>query len=258
MRSASLVVELLAFVSRFVETNDSEIRAQSTRFAPCNSHQTFFRAIMKSPSIPAVLIMLITAASLCAGQEPSEVIGCITQTPNGSVQLQSRPSGAVFLLQSAPDVLQHLNELVRVRSRLVPNGTSNLVTKVELVNQSCASPLPSQKPVSVVGKVGEGQMAVPITSSRSAGETTPGFQTESILPQEPPSSSRAAPAKSWNSLYAPHNIAQAAQSAAIADIYAQSATRTEIVPGNTLAVDTMPEYSTAVENRINSKVSRRK
>jgi hypothetical protein len=101
-------------------------------------------------------------------------------------------------------------------------------------------------------------MAVPITTSRSADETTPGFQTESILSQELPSSGVAAATKRWNSLYAPHNIAQAAQSAAIADIYAQSATRTEIVPGKTLGVDTMPEYSSAVESRINSKVSRRK
>jgi len=210
---------------------------------------------MKGISVLAIL--LLSAAWLCA-QEPSATLGCITQMPSGGVQLQARPSGSVFLLQSNPVVLQHLNELVRVRAQLVASGTRNFVDRVELVNQTCASPLPADKPVSVVGKVGEGQMAVPITSSRSADETTPGFQTESILAQEPPTNGRAVPSKRVNGLYAPRHIAQAAQSAAIAEMYAQSATRTEIVPGNTLGIETMPEYSAATENRIKSELARRK
>jgi len=204
-----------------------------------------------------IFVVLLAGASLCAGQEPNEVIGCITQMPNGGVQLHARPSGSVFLLQSTPAVLQHLNELVRVRAHLVANGTRNFVDRLEFVNQSCASSLPAEKAVSVVGKVGEGQMAVPITSSGSVDETTPGFQTESILAQEPPANGRAVPSKRVNTVYAPRNVAQPAQSAAIADIYAQSATRTEIVPGNTLGIETMPEYSSAAESRIKSEVRRK-
>lgn len=206
----------------------------------------------------SLVIVLLATASLCAGQEPREVIGCITQMPSGGVQLQARPSGSVFLLQSTPAVLQHLNELVRIRVHLLANGTQNFADRLELVNQTCASSLPAEKAVSVVGKVGEGQMAVPITSSGSVDETTPGFQTESILAQEPPANGRVVPSKRVNGVYAPRDIAQAAQSAAIADIYAQSATRTEIVPGNTLGIEIMPEYSAATENRIKSEVSRRK
>ncbi len=205
----------------------------------------------------SLVIVLLATASLCAGQEPREVIGCITQMPSGGVQLHARPSGSVFLLQSTPAVLQHLNELVRVRVHLVANGSRNLVDRLESVNQACASSLPAAEAVSVVGKVGEGQMAVPITSSGSVDETTPGFQTESILAQEPPANSRAVASKRVNGLYAPRHIAQAAQSAAIAEIYAQSATRTEIVPGNTLGIESMPEYSSAAESRIKSEARRK-
>jgi hypothetical protein len=204
-----------------------------------------------------ILVVLLAGASLCTGQEPNGLIGCITQMPNGGVQLHARPSGSVFLLQSTPAVLQHLNELVRVQAHLSGNGTRNFVDRLELVNQSCVSSLPAEKAVSVVGKVGEGQMAVPITSSGSVDETTPGFQTESILAQEPPTSGRAVPSKKVNAVYAPRNVAQTAQSAAIADIYAQSATRTEIVPGNTLGIETMPEYSAAAESRIKSEARRK-
>jgi hypothetical protein len=219
-------------------------------------HQTVFWCDMKS--LCSVATFLFAGTLLCAGQGSAEVVGCVTQMPIGGVQLQAQPSGSVFLLQSTPAVLQHLNELVRVRIPLSANGTRNLVDELELVDQSCASVLPAQRPVAVVGKVGEPQMAVPITSSHSADETTPGFQTESIIPQEPPNSGRVSAIKKANLIYAPRNIGQAAQSAAIADIYAQSATRTEILPGNTLGIETMPDYSAASENRIKAEVSRRK
>lgn len=208
---------------------------------------------MKSISILAIFIA--AGAWLCAAEQSTGVVGCITQMPNGTVQLQARPSGSVFQLQSNPAVLRHLNQLVR--ARVVPNGNKNVASEIELLNRSCASALPAQKAVAVVGKVGEGEMAVPITTSRSADETTPGFQMESIVAQEPPNSGSASPTKKSISLYGPRNIAQAAQSMAIADIYAESATRTEIVPGNTMGVDKMPEYSAAAESRIKSKMAGR-
>lgn len=206
--------------------------------------------------LATLIVFLVASVWLCTGQESTAVIGCITQMPNGTVQLQARPSGSVFQLQSTPAVLRHLNELVR--AHVVPNGNKNVAEQIELLNQSCASALPAQKPVLVVGKVGEGEMAVPITTSRSADETTPGFQMETILAQEPPNSGSASPTKGSNSLYGPRNIAQAAQSMALADIYAESATRTEIVPGNTLGIDKMPHYSAAAESRIKSKTAQRK
>jgi len=210
-----------------------------------------------------VLQFVCATLGICtvAAAQPlrTDLIGCLTQVPSGGLQLQARPSGSVYLVERAP--VYYLNELIRVRGQIHPGvGNKQVLTldQVQLVNQSCATALPSQKPVSVVGKVGEGQMAVPVTTSASADETTPGFQTEGVEKQEPPENGRAVPKQRWNSEYAPGNIAQAAQSAAAAELYAASATRTEIVPGNTLGVDTMPDYSRAVESKTPAQAPRQR
>jgi hypothetical protein len=222
---------------------------------------TFERRIMK----PYVLFALVAVAgSTISTAQPttSELIGCVTQVPNGGLQLQASPSGSVYLLEGPNSPVQHLNQLIQVRGQvLAVQSAKKLILRVDqlqLVNQTCASVRPAQKPVAVVGEVGEGQMAVPVTTSASADQTTPGFQTEGMVKQEPPSSSRATPVQRWTSNYAPGNIAQAAQSAATADIYAASATRTEIVPGHTLGVDTMPDYSAVVENKSPAKAPRQR
>lgn len=214
-----------------------------------------------------LLLCLGTALAMCtisAAQTTStDLIGCLTQVPSGGLQLQTRPSGSVYLIQGRAPVhsVHSLNELMRIRGQIHPASGGQLLLVPEhsqLVNQSCATALAAQQPISVVGKVGEGQMAVPVTTSASVDETTPGFQTEGVEKQEPPRNGRALPTQRWNSEYAPGNIAQAAQSAAAAEIYAASATRTEIVPGNTLGVDTMPDYSGAVENKSPAQVPRQK
>ena len=206
-----------------------------------------------------LLLYLGTALAMCtisAAQTTStDLIGCLTQVPSGGLQLQTRPSGSVYLIQGHIP-LHYLNELVRIRGQIHPakGGKLAVIDHAELVNQSCATVLPAERPVAVVGKVGEGEMAILVTTSASADQITPGFQTEGVEKQEPPENGRAVPKQRWNSEYAPGNIAQAAQSAAAAELYAASATRTEIVPGNTLGVDTMPDYSRAVKSRPPAQV----
>lgn len=203
----------------------------------------------------SVLLCLGVALASCAisaAQTAStDLIGCLTQVPGGGLQLQARPSGSVYLIEGRAPV-HYLNELVRVRGRIHPGpGNKQIITfeQTQLVNQSCATALPAQQPVAVIGKVGEGQMAIPMTTSASADQITPGFQTEGIEKQEPPQAGRGAATQRWKSDYAPGNIAQAAQSEAATELYAASATRTEIAPGNTLGVDAMPSYSSPVANK---------
>ena len=49
------------------------------------------------------------------------------------------------------------------------------VDQLQLVNQTCASVRPAQKPVAVVGEVGEGQMAVPGDDQRKRDKNDSGF-----------------------------------------------------------------------------------
>jgi hypothetical protein len=197
--------------------------------------------------------LIFAVASLCAlpvhlaGQNTEKQFdGCLTEIPNGGFQFEASPSGTVYVLSGNSDELaQHVHEFVRVRASRVPSKNDNQaplrlsVQTIDVIGQSCTSVLPGENPVAVGGKAGEGQVAVPLTTSASAGETTPGFQTETIAGQEPPNNGRsmAVSSRAVRPPYAPSNTAQAAQSAAAANRYAEAATRSEIQPGKTLGTD---------------------
>jgi len=185
------------------------------------------------------------AGSLAAAEPPpSQFVGCLTQIPGHGLELGS-PSGNSYRLRGDSALLvRHINQLVKVHGSV--NTASNGiglpfldVKAIERISDSCASPLPTGKPQTVVGKVGEGQVAVPLTTSASADETTPGFQTETIEDEGPPSSGRSSPPGNSPAErpYGPGNPAQAAQSAAAAELYAEAATRSEVQPGNTLGAE---------------------
>lgn len=192
-----------------------------------------------------VYVALGLAASIAATAPSDPFVGCITEIPNDGLQLGS-PSGNSYRLRGDSTLLfRHLNQLVKLQGRLnaVPHGTGLPVLDVEaiaMISDSCASPLPEGTPQSAVGKVGEGEVAVPLTTSASAGETTPGFQTETIEDEGPPKSGRSSLEGNATAErpYGPENPAQAAQSAAAAELYADAATRSEIQPGNTLGAET--------------------
>ena len=189
-----------------------------------------------------VCITLGLGGPIAAAQPPaSQFVGCITRIPNDGLELGS-PSGNSYRLRGDSSLLaRHINQLVTVHGRLNPGpeGAGMRVLDVEAIDRigdSCASPLPEGKPQTAVGKVGEGEVAVPVTTSASVGETTPGFQTETIEDEGPPISGRSSPPGNARAErpYGPGNPAQAAQSAAAAELYADAATRSEIQPGNTL------------------------
>jgi hypothetical protein len=201
----------------------------------------------------AISILFTSAVKLRGDVQPVHFVGCISEIPNGGLQFDASRSGTIYLLQGATaQLLQHVNQRVRILATSTnANGNQGspvlTVQTIDFVNDSCVSPLASVNPAPIVGKVGEGQVAVPLTTTASLGETTPGFQTETISDQEP-MSGHSAPQQSHraSAMDGPRNTSQTAQSAASADIYAEAATRSEIQPGNTLGAN-LPALGSAAE-----------
>jgi len=199
--------------------------------------------------------VLLASSSLQAQAPQTQFVGCVTNVAGAGFQLTSIPSGSSYLVQGNPALLQqHANQLVRVQGTLdARTGNqappSLIVQNLGIVSEICVSALGVREPVAVVGKVGEGQVAIPLTTSASAGETTPGFQTENIKQQEPPISGRMLPPAATGraeSAYSPSNTAQVAQSAVAANTFAEAATRSEIQPGSTLG--TSATMANSVQN----------
>lgn len=189
-------------------------------------------------------VVLALAIEVLGQAQQMQLAGCITEIPNGGLQFEANPSRSVYPLQGdSTHLTQYVNHWVKISVSLVGNKNSTqaqpalIVHTIDVLNESCTSRMPSQKAAAVVGKAGEGQVAVPVTTSASAGETTPGFQTETLSEEEPPNNGQSLARKAMPS-YAPTNTAQAAQSAAAANRYAEVATQSEIQPGNTLGATT--------------------
>jgi len=192
----------------------------------------------------AVLIILCSSvAAQTSANQVTQFSGCISQVPGEGLQFQAEPAGKLYVLGNSSLAAQHVNQRVRLRGAVYSGSSQGFnppvinVESIEVKDKSCTSGTPAHKPVAVVGKVGEGQMAIPVTTSGSAGETTPGFQTETGAVQEPPRNGRALISPK-SAPYSPMNVAQAAQSNASAETYAISDARSEIVPGNTLGAET--------------------
>ncbi len=192
------------------------------------------------------LVLTLVAWPLQAAQQPAarrtqrtEVVGCVARAPDGALQLGATRSGKVYLLPGSAMLLAgRVNQLVRVSGEsLGSQAPALIVHSVQPLARSCTSVLPAGKPEAVPGKVGADVAAVPVTTTRSAGHTTPGMQTQADVSQGPGSAVRLrSPAAKPG--YAPWNRAQAGQSGVAADRNAAAAARTEIVPGRTLGVIT--------------------
>ncbi len=88
----------------------------------------------------------------------------------------------------------------------------------------------------VTGKSGNVETATPVTSAATVGETTAGYQTEAGAIQERGITTKL-PITPQGTAIQPLRPDQAGESQAQADISAQAATRAEMYPGTTLAVD---------------------
>jgi plastocyanin len=166
----------------------------------------------------------------------------------------------VYSIESNTELLiDHVSQLVQVRGRAEPavNHLSKLaVSSVQVVADTCTANSPGAKTQTVVGKAGAGQVAIPVTTTASPNETTPGFQTEAGMaelsgsknPPAPPDHAASRP-------YAPLEAEQIAQSEATANVNAQAVLRTEILPGNTLGVSTAPNSPAGSNGAISNYAS---
>lgn len=185
--------------------------------------------------------MLVGSLAATPGTQEN-LVGCLNRLSDGTLQFGAVPSGQLFLVRGQTKAVEaHVNQLVRVFGRSSQNSDNNkalpnlTVNRVQALAESCTSALPGKQSESVPGKVGEDLVAVPVTSSVTEAETTPGFQTEAVTVQSSPSQgvllnpSAEPPA-------APAHADQVAQSEAAANVNSSAVERTEILPAETLGV----------------------
>lgn len=171
----------------------------------------------------------------------STFVGCVNRPPDGTLQLGTIQSGELFLLSGEKDVMEeHVGEMIRVTGDVTPGANKNAhptlaAAKIQTVAESCTSASPTTRAESVSGKVGEDLVAVPVTTTLTEDQTTPGFQTQAA----------AAPRTREEQPAAPDHPDQVAQSEAAADVNASAVDRTEILPGHALGVNASGDATAA-------------
>lgn len=187
--------------------------------------------------VASLLWVALFASSAIA--QSTGVVGCVYQDPAGKLWLQAMPSRTrVQLTGNTNLLLHHVNEIIAL-----PDPTSNSVSPTQLsvdrlrvIAETCTSVLPADRPQYVGGKTGIVTSEANVSSTASASETTPGFQTESGLAQRI-GGMNPKPEESSASAYAPIRSDQAGESEAAADTNAAAALRAEMYPGSTLGVN---------------------
>jgi plastocyanin len=190
-----------------------------------------------------LFLMLFGLASLQAmpaAQKP--FVGCLNRLPDGTLQLGAVPSGELYLLRGQTNVLmEHVNQLVRVFGQTGPRGSNHsalatlVVGRVQPLSNSCTSALPAKELDGVPGKVGQDGVAVPLTTTFTEGQSTPGYQTEAAT-AESTSSKTPTPTPAAELPAAPVHPEQVGESEAAANANAGAVERTEILPESTLGV----------------------
>lgn len=196
------------------------------------------------PLVFLLLFMISSEPVQSSDSSQTAFVGCLSRLPDGTLQLGTLPSGNSYLLRgNTQPLLGHVNQMVRVIGSVEPtrngNHLSNLtVSSVRVVAETCTAGLPAAKPQTVVGKAGEDQVAIPVTTT-AADETTPGFQTEGAMDQLSGVEGRrsAQPAHPATPPYSPRGAEQTAQSESAANVNAEAAARAEILPGKALGAN---------------------
>jgi len=170
-------------------------------------------------------------------QQMSELVGCLSLAPDGTLQFRVAESGRVYPINGDMKLLQrHVRHLVAITHSANENGRTLAVEKIRDVAETCTAVTPSVQAGVVPGKSGIVQTATPVTSTALTGETTAGFQTEAGAVQETGNSARS-PLIPRSGAIAPLLPSQAGQSNLQAETNAEAAGRAEMYPGITLGVD---------------------
>lgn len=208
--------------------------------------------------LPAKLCLLIVfvfgvcALPGAAQQGGNTIAGCLIGE-TGNFALGAVPSGKSYRLVGDNTLLNaHRQQLVRVTGNQSGEGKTAAFTvqKLDVLADTCTAPLPpeSQNAVrGVTGKAGAEGTAVNDSDTRTAGEITPGRQTEAGEAQQPGRHTQV-PAGEQNTppargALAPPQWDQVGQDQQTADRSAAVAQQAEQRPNQTLGVDAMPSYT---------------
>ncbi len=207
---------------------------------------------MRVTRASSYLLLLMGFCLLCCtapAQQPAppaqnEVVGCLSRLPDGTLQLAAIPSGRTYKLQGNTNLLQrHVHQIVAIAAGnggAAANADTLNAANLRVISDTCTSLLPSDKNIlAVEGRVATGQVAPPVTTTASANENTPGYQTEAGE-QQFHQQGGSTPVQHYgqaNSPYTPQPSEQAGESQTAADTNAQAAMRAEMYPGTTLGVD---------------------
>ncbi len=184
--------------------------------------------------------LVFVLASVCAWPQSSRVDGCLAVQGNQYVLLQGQHTR--YLLQGKQDELKrHVGQTVRIEGRLTRDktGAGLTVTGIDTLQPNCAMTIPpSSAADSITGKTGNEGVAIPDTTTGTAGETTPGYQTEAGIAQQPGThtepSTPGAKANPRSAPGAPPDWEKAGENPRNANTMAEAAQRAEMQPGATM------------------------
>ncbi len=184
-------------------------------------------------------LVLVLAAACAWAQQTSRVDGCLALRDKLYVLVQGQPR-TIYRLEGQPQQLkQHLGELVRIEGRVTP-GRALRVAKVDKLAPDCSTMIPPGSATdSVAGKVGNEQVQIPVSTTGTAGETTPGYQTPAgrAQPGTNTQPSTALPQSKKHQPGAPPDWEQAGQTPEQANTIAQAAQRAQVQPGRPLGTN---------------------
>jgi hypothetical protein len=212
-------------------------------------------------TVPLFSLVLLPLCAIQA-QQSTQLTGCVSQDASGTLHLEAQPSRQIYRLE-APDVenlQRHLNQQLTIRGHSAGDiqTTAFTVESFDVLSDNCTSPLQSQDTSQIAGKVGPVEVATPVTSVGSAGETTAGFQTEAGLEQASGVKAGTPTPRLTRAPFRPMYAEHAGESSMAAEVDAQAASRAEPYPGTTLGVDikTAPPSSVqASQHQTNPETS---
>ncbi len=199
---------------------------------------------MQKAGIGVMAFMFLAAGAWA--QQNSRLDGCLALQDSHYVLLQGQ--NTTYRLQGQPKQLkQHLGELVRIEGRVGP-GSAITIANVDKLAPDCSAVMPPGSATdAIVGKVGGTQVQVPVTTTGTAGETTPPYQTPAGRAQQPGQNTlptTVLPPTNKNQPGAPPDWEQAGQTPEQANTIAEGAQRTAIQPGAPLGTNpAAPESS---------------
>ncbi len=211
--------------------------------------------------------LVVVFAAVCAwAQQHSRVDGCLAVQGNQYILLQGQHTR--YVLQGMQDELKrHVGQTVRIEGQVFRgnNGPGGLkVTGISTLQPNCAMTVPPGAVTdSITGKTGNEGVAVPDTTTGTAGETTPGYQTEAGIAQQP--GKHTEPATKPNAVGdhpspppqgpgAPPDWEKAGENPASANTMAEAAARAEVQPGAPMG--TKPSAPASAGEQPQSKVPR--